>query len=60
MNDSEQVRQLGDELDRLINRFRQEYDMTYAAVVGVLEMKKHLLCEEAARLAETAGEEDKG
>lgn len=28
-----------DELDRLIDRFRQEYDMTYAEVIGCLHMK---------------------
>lgn len=48
MSESEQVKHLGDELDRLVDRFRSEYDMTYASVVGVLHMKAHLLCAEAA------------
>lgn len=40
------VDHLGDELDRLIDRFRNEYDMTYAEAVGVLQMKIHALCRE--------------
>lgn len=43
----EQVTQFADEIDKLVERFRAEYDMTYAGVVGVLQMKIHLLCEEA-------------
>lgn len=52
MTDAEQVKHLGDEIDRVIDRVRAEYDMTYASVVGVLEMKKHLLCAEAAEKGE--------
>lgn len=47
MSESDQIKQLGDEVDKIINRAREEYDITYAAVVGVLQMKIHLLCEEA-------------
>ena len=47
MTEQQQVFQFGDELDKLVNRFRQEYDMTYAAIVGTSYMKTHLLCEEA-------------
>lgn len=47
MKRDEQVTHLANELDALIDRFRSEYDMSYAAVVGVLHMKAHLLCEEA-------------
>ena len=45
---SNRVEHLGDEIDNLINRFRMEYDMTYAEAVGVLFMKAQLLCNEAA------------
>lgn len=48
MSEAEQVRQFADELDRLVDRFRSEYEMTFVATVGVLHMKAHLLCQEAA------------
>lgn len=52
MNESQQVDHLANEIDRIIARFRAEYDMTYAAVIGVLEMKKAALCQEAVDVAE--------
>lgn len=42
-----QVQQFADELDRLVERFRAEYDLSYAAVVGTLHMKANLMCSEA-------------
>lgn len=42
-----QLQQFTDELDRLVERFRAEYDLTYGEVVGALQMKSHLLCSEA-------------
>jgi hypothetical protein len=47
MSAEEQTNQFSDELDKLVDRFRSEYELTYAQVVGVLEMKKWLLCDEA-------------
>ena len=43
----EQVEHFANELDRLVDRFRSEYDMNYACVVGVLQMKAFLLFQEA-------------
>lgn len=54
MTEKEQIDHLADELDRLVERFRSEYDLSYAAVVGVLEMKKWLLCAEADERSEEA------
>lgn len=48
MDGQEQIQQVADELDKLIERCRIEYDLSYASVVGVLQMKTHLLCQEAA------------
>lgn len=42
-----QIDQLANDIDALINRYRLEYDLTYAAVVGVLQMRIWLLCNEA-------------
>ncbi len=47
MSESEQIKHFGDEIDKLVDRFRREYDITYAAVVGTLFMKAHLICNEA-------------
>jgi len=48
MSEADQIKHFGDEIDRLVDRFRQEYEMTYAAAVGVLHIKAHLLCAESA------------
>ena len=48
MTDKQQTEHLADELDKLIRRFCAEYDLTYAVAVGVLQMKIHLLCAQAA------------
>ena len=43
-----QIQQLADEVDKLISRFADEYDLSYAAAIGVLQMKIHNLCQQAA------------
>lgn len=50
MDEKDQIKQFADELDNLVDRFRDEYDLTFASAVGVLQMKIHLLCEEAGGL----------
>lgn len=42
----------GDELDRLVQRFRFEYELSYAEAVGCLTMRAHLLMSEAEELEE--------
>lgn len=44
-----QTQQLADDLDKLVDRYRAEYDLSYADVVGVLHMKAWLMCDEASR-----------
>jgi hypothetical protein len=48
MTEKEQTDHFADELDRLVDRFRSEYDLSYAVVVGVLQMKAWLLCSETS------------
>lgn len=48
MDANDQTFHFADELDKLVDRFREEYDLSYAAIVGSLHMKAHLLCEEAS------------
>ncbi len=47
MTDPEQTTHFANEIDALVDKYRNEYDITYASIVGVLQMKIHLLCEEA-------------
>lgn len=47
MNDKEQTEAFANDLDKLVERYRQEFEMSYAATVGTLQMKIHLLCNEA-------------
>lgn len=47
MDDKQQIFAFADDLDRLVDRYRSEFDLTYAAVVGILFMKAQLLCGEA-------------
>lgn len=47
MNEKEQIDHFANEIDALVDRYRTEYEMTYAGVVGVLQMKIYTLCAEA-------------
>jgi hypothetical protein len=54
MSDQEQIFAFSDDIDRLVERYRSEFEMTYAAAVGVLFMKAQLLCSEAEDREEEA------
>lgn len=41
------IEYLGDEIDRIVDYARKEYDLTYAEIVGVLSMKGWLMMQEA-------------
>lgn len=56
MTEGQQISAFADDVDRLVDRYRSEFDMTYAAVVGVLFMKAQLLCIEAGEDGEVDGE----
>lgn len=47
MDNDDQVMALADDLDKLIERYRVEFDLNFASVVGVLEAKKWFLIREA-------------
>lgn len=42
-----QLQHFCNDLDALIDRYASEYDLSYASMIGALEMKSHLLCQEA-------------
>ena len=46
--DDPQVVHFANEIDKLVDRFKDEYDLTYAAMIGVLFFKCHSLCDEAS------------
>jgi hypothetical protein len=43
MTETEQAAALGADIDRLINRYRREFDLCYASAMGVLFYKAHIL-----------------
>lgn len=47
MSDREQAQHFAAEIDKLVDRFRQEYDIGYMSLIGVLHAKAHLLVDEA-------------
>jgi hypothetical protein len=47
MSDKEQIDHFANDLDALVKRYSEEYDIPYASVVGVLQMKAWLLCADA-------------
>ena len=47
MTEKEQTDHFANDLDSLVERYRKEYEISYAATVGVLQMKIHTLCAEA-------------
>ena len=49
VNHFEQILQFNRELDKLIERVRSEYEMSYESVIGALHLRAHYLCEEASK-----------
>ena len=55
MTQSEQVAHFSHDLDALVDRYADEYDLDYASIVGILQMKQWLLCHEATQQDATEG-----
>lgn len=47
MDADQQIQSFEDALDKLVKLYAEEYDLSIAAMVGCLQIKSHLLCEEA-------------
>lgn len=47
MDQTTQIQHFCNDLDKLIDRYASEFDLPYAAIVGSLQMKSYLLCQEA-------------
>lgn len=46
MTEGEQTQHFAEDLDRLVERYRQEYEIGYIPVIGVLHAKATLLTNE--------------
>lgn len=47
MTDKEQTEVFAVEVSKLVNRFAKEYDLSYAVVIGVLQLQIFNLCSQA-------------
>lgn len=47
MDHIEQIEHLENDLEMIIERYRKEYDMTYASMIGVFMLKVHQISAEA-------------
>lgn len=47
MDQTTQIQAFCNDLDKLIDRYASEFDLNYASIIGALQMKSHLLCQEA-------------
>lgn len=57
MTQAQQIQSFSDDLKRLIDRYRSEFDLTVAGAVGVLEIAKLDLYTSALREAEEEEDE---
>lgn len=48
MTHIDQIKALATDIHNVIDRYRQEFEVPVASVVGVLEIQSHLLIQEAA------------
>jgi hypothetical protein len=58
MDQLTQTTHFANDLERLIDRYRVEYDLTYVDMVGVLHIQTFALCREAEKGAEERLGED--
>lgn len=58
MPPNDQTTHFANDLERLINRYRDEYDITYAQLVGVLHIQSFMLCREAEERSKPEEDDD--
>ena len=56
MTIKEQIYSFGNELDKLVERYRSEFDLPYGAVVGTLTVKATLLTLESVEDQDDEGD----
>lgn len=47
MNQQEQTSAFCNDLDKLVDRYAKEFDLTYASVIGCLQLKIFEICQQA-------------
>jgi len=52
MDDLQQCNAFGEEIEKVINRFRGEFDLSYASVIGILFAKAQMMTNEWSRTSE--------
>jgi len=60
MTERDQITAFADDIDRLVDRYRSEFEISLASAVGVLVMKAFLLCSEAYDRRDELDDEDEG
>lgn len=58
METSQQINAFAGDLDSLVHRFRYEFDLSYASVIGVLTLKAHALCAESLNGDDEEGDDE--
>lgn len=58
MDQTTQIQHFCNDLDKLIDRYASEFDLPYAAIVGSLQMKSYLLCQDAQNGHQSDMEDD--
>lgn len=57
MTEREQIIHFSNDLDKLVDRYRSEYELTYASTIGALQMKIHTLIQDAINSGEDPQDE---
>ena len=47
MDEKRQIKAFAEDIERLVDRYRNEFDLSYASVVGTLHMQASTLCLES-------------
>lgn len=58
MSEQEQIKAFADDLDALVKRYIDEFDLTAASAVGCLAFKMHTIMTDAQRKFKEEGEEE--
>ena len=58
MKESKQIEMFQEDLDKLVERYSSEFDLTLASMIGVLEVKIHEIIKNTIDQSEEVEEED--
>jgi hypothetical protein len=58
MNEADQTHAFANAIEKVISHYRDEFDLTYAAIIGVLTIQTQALCAEALEDEEDEDDDD--